>query len=111
MQVDLPELGAIDACTRLGAFRFVPVRDQEQRLPSGLEVGHELASWRSEHVPVLAERRAALQDGRQASLWVEWNAAILRIFRVATGNCDLVSLPVDVPILNPQHLAPATARL
>jgi hypothetical protein len=44
-------------------------------------------------------------------LWIEWNAAILRILRVTTGNGDLVSLPVDVPILNPQHLAPATARL
>jgi len=44
-------------------------------------------------------------------LWVKWNAAILRILRVTTGNGDLVSLPVDVPILNPQHLAPATARL
>lgn len=40
-------------------------------------------------------------------MWVEWYAAILRILRVTTGNGNLVSLPVDVPILNPQHLAPA----
>jgi hypothetical protein len=44
-------------------------------------------------------------------LWVERNAAILRILRMTTGNGDLVSLPIDVSILNPQHLAPATARL
>jgi hypothetical protein len=42
---------------------------------------------------------------------VERNAAILCILRVTAGNRDLMSLPVDVPILNPQHLAPATARL
>ena len=30
---------------------------------------------------------------------------------MTTGNGDLVSLPVDVPVLNPQHLASAAARL
>jgi hypothetical protein len=92
-------------------FRIVPVGDQEQRPPGRLEVGHELASWRSEHVRVWPEKRATLQNWRHASEWVEWNAAILRILRVTTGDGDLVSLPVDVPILNPHHLAPATARL
>ena len=72
VQVDLPELRAIDPCTRLRALGLVPVGDQEQRLPGRLEVGHKLASWRSEHVRVWAERRTALQDRRQASLWVEW---------------------------------------
>ena len=111
VQVDLPELGPIDAGAWLGALRVVAIGDQEQRLLGRLEVGHELASRRSEHVRVWAERRAALQDRRQACLWVEWNAAILRILRMTTGNRDLVSLPVDVPVLNPQHLAPATTGL
>jgi hypothetical protein len=30
---------------------------------------------------------------------------------MTTGNGDLVSLPVDVPVLNPQHLAAATTGL
>ena len=42
---------------------------------------------------------------------VERNAAVLRILRVTAGNRDLVPFPVDVPVLNPQHLAPTTARL
>src|SRR5688500_10591888 len=87
---------AIYACTGFRALRLVPVGDQEQRLPGRVEGGHELASGRSEHVRVWPERRAALEDRRQASLWVEWNAAILRILRMPTGNRDLVSLPVDV---------------
>jgi hypothetical protein len=32
VQVDLPELGSIDASTRLRAFGLVAVGDQEQRL-------------------------------------------------------------------------------
>jgi hypothetical protein len=39
------------------------------------------------------------------------DAAILRILRMTTGNGDLVSLPADVPVLNPQHLPSPTARL
>ena len=105
VQVDLLQLRAIDACTGFRALRFVAVGDQEQGLPSRLEVGHELASRRSEDVRVGAERRAALQDRRQASLWVEWNTAILRILRMTTEYGDLVPLPVDVPVLNPEHLA------
>jgi len=49
VQVDLPELLAIDASTGFRAFRVVAVRDEEQRLPSGLEVLHELPRWRAEH--------------------------------------------------------------
>jgi hypothetical protein len=41
MQVDLPQLGAIDACTGFRALRFVPVGDQQQRLPGRFEVGRE----------------------------------------------------------------------
>ena len=36
---------------------------------------------------------------------VEWDAAILRILRMTTGNGDLVSLPVDVPVLNVDGVA------
>ena len=39
-----------------------------------------------------------LEDGRQASLRVEWDAAILRILRVAAGNRDLMAFPVNVPV-------------
>jgi hypothetical protein len=42
VQVDLPELLAIDASTVFRAFRVVPVRDKQQRLPSGLEALHVL---------------------------------------------------------------------
>src|SRR5207253_3553241 len=37
VQVDLPELLAIAASTVFRAFRVVAVRDEQQRLPSGLE--------------------------------------------------------------------------
>jgi hypothetical protein len=33
VQVDLPQLGAIDTCTGFRALRVVPVGNQEQRLP------------------------------------------------------------------------------
>jgi len=45
VQVDLPELLAIDASTVFRAFRVVAVRDEEQRLPSGLEALHVLPRY------------------------------------------------------------------
>ena len=91
VQVDLPQLGPIDARTARASS------PRTRQLAIRTRTG-----W--------AETRDA-QDGRQTFLWVEWNAAILRILRMTTGNGDLVSLPIAVPMLNPQHLAPATARL
>jgi len=49
VQIDLVELGPIDAGARLRTLRLVAVGDQQQGLPSGLEATHVLAVLGSEH--------------------------------------------------------------
>jgi hypothetical protein len=51
MLVDFPQVLAVHASSGLRTFRVMTVREQEQRLPRGLEVGYELAGRRAEHEP------------------------------------------------------------
>src|SRR2546427_5259699 len=87
VQVDLPQLGAIDARTGFRALRVVAVGDEQQGFPCRLEVRHELAGGRAEHERAWAEGRTALEDRRQPPLRVERNAAASPRSRITTqGN-------------------------
>ena len=45
VQVELPQLLAVDPSSRPGAFCLVPVRDQEERFPGGLEAVLEVTRF------------------------------------------------------------------
>ena len=55
--------------------------------------------------------RPPLQDRREPSLRVERDAPVLRSLGVGTGDHDLMLRPLDVAVLDAQHLALPAARL
>jgi hypothetical protein len=85
VQVDLAQLGAIDAGTGFRARDVVAVREQQQGFPRCLEVLDVLATGRAEHERAWAERRAALEDRRQTSLWFEGTRRFSESFACRPG--------------------------
>jgi hypothetical protein len=102
VQIDLPQLLALDPSSGLGALRVVAVRDQHERFPGGFEAVLELAFRRAEHERVRSQRCSSLQDRRQSPARIERNPTVLPVLRVDAPNDDLVLRPVHVAVLDAQ---------
>lgn len=105
VEVDLPELLAINTGASLCPRRALTVRPKHERFPRRPERLLVLAVRPTEHECAWTQPGPALQDGRESALRIERHASILRVLSVRAGNGELMPFPVYVPVLDAEHLA------
>jgi hypothetical protein len=85
-EVDPLELFAVPCGTLAAKLRFVPVREQPERLPRPLDVWLAGATLRAEHERLRPEGRSSLQDCRQSAVRIERDSSVLFVLRGRAGN-------------------------
>ena len=111
VQIDLAQLGAIDASAGFARFVSWPLATSSSDSQAVLKLADVLAVLGSEHERVWPEFAASTQDGREAAVRIERNAAVLLVLGCVTRDPDRVSVPIDSLVLDEQHLAESATQL